>query len=192
MSRRLLVIDGHPDRDHRHFVHALADSYVQGAEGVHEVRRLTVAELDFPVLRSQHDWAEGQIPEAIADAQEALRWAEHIVLFYPMWLGDVPALLKAFLEQVMRPGFAFAYRDKGLPEKRLKGRSARVVVTMGMPAFFYRLVYRAHSLKSLERNILNFVGIKPVEKSVIGGVEADADERQRWLDEMRNLGRQGA
>lgn len=191
MSRRILVIDGHPDPEHRHFVHALADAYAEGAATEHEMRRINIAELDFPILRSQRDWAEGQVPTAIAAAQEAFRSAEHIVLFYPMWLGDVPALLKAFLEQVMRPGFAFAYREKGLPEKRLKGRTARIVVTMGMPAFFYRLVYRAHSLKSLERNVMHFVGIKPVEKTVIGQVEADAQARQKWLDEMRNLGRQG-
>ena len=45
-----------------------------------------------------------------------------------MRLGDVPALLKAFFEQVGRPNFAFRYREKGLPEKLLKSRSARVVV----------------------------------------------------------------
>lgn len=189
MSRRILVIDGHPDPDRTHFVHALA--YVDGAAG-HEVRRLNVAELDFPLVRSPRQWSEGAPPPAIAQAQEALQWAEHVVILYPMWLGDVPALLKGFLEQVMRPGFAFAYRGKGFPEKRLKGRSARIVVTMGMPAFFYRLVYRAHTLKSLERNILNFVGIKPVAATVIGQVEAGAEARQQWLDEMRELGRQGA
>lgn len=191
MSRRILIIDGHPDPDRAHFVHALADAYVDGAAGEHEVRRLNVAEVDFPMVRSQREWSEGTPPAGIVEAQEALRWAEHILLLYPLWLGDVPGLLKGFLEQVMRPGFAFAYREKGLPEKRLAGRSARIVVTMGMPAFFYRLVYRAHSLKSLERNILNFVGIKSVEKTVIGQVEADADERRRWLDEMRRLGSQG-
>lgn len=191
MTRKILVIDGHPAPDRQHFVHALADNCADGAAETHEVRRINVADLDFPIVRSQHEWSEGEPPAAIRDAQAALRWADHVVLLYPMWLGDVPALLKAFLEQVMRPSFAFAYREAGLPEKLLKGRSARVVVTMGMPALFYRLVYRAHSLKSLERNILNFVGIKPVAATVVGSIESSADERQRWLAEMRELGRQG-
>jgi putative NADPH-quinone reductase len=191
MSRKILVIDGHPDRDRNHFIHALADAYVAGAAGAHETRCIRVAELDFPLLRSQHEWTEVEAPPAIRDAQAALRWAEHVVLLYPMWLGDVPALVKGFLEQVMRPSFAFAYRSKKLPEKLLKGRSGRVVVTMGMPELFYRLVYRAHSLKSLERNILKFVGVAPVATTVIGSVEAGADQREQWLREMRELGRRG-
>jgi len=57
------------------------------------------------------------------------------VLLFPLWLGDMPALLKGFLEQVARPGFAFAVeRDSPLISKLLAGRSARVVVAMGMPA----------------------------------------------------------
>ena len=88
--------------------------------------------------------------------------------------GSMPALLKAFLEQVLRPGFAFgAAERRGMPKKLLAGKSARIVVTMGMPAFFYRLYYRAHSLKSLERNILGFVGIKPVRVTLLGNVGFD-------------------
>ena len=127
----------------------------------------------------------------MAAAQTDIAWADHLVIFYPLWLGDVPAVLKAFLEQTMRPGFALQYREHGLPEKLLKGRSARVVVTMGMPAFFYKLVYGAHSVKSLERNILRFVGFRPIGRTIIGAVEADADRRREWLEEMARLGAAG-
>ena len=91
----------------------------------------------------------------------------------------------------MRPGFALEYREHGFPRKLLAGRSARVVVTMGMPAFFYKLVYGAHSVKSLERNILKFVGIRPIGRTIIGAVEADADRRREWLEEMEALGATG-
>jgi putative NADPH-quinone reductase len=68
-----------------------------------------------------------------------------------IWLGDMPAVLKGFSEQVLRPGFAISGSRAGhLPKELLAGRSARIVVTMGMPALFYR----AHSVKSLKRNIL--------------------------------------
>ena len=155
------------------------------------MRRLTLADLDFPMLRRPADWLEGAPPSAIAAAQADIAWAEHLVILYPLWLGDVPALLKGFLEQVMRPHFALRYRQRGLPEKLLKGRSARVVVTMGMPAFFYKAFYGAHSVKSLERNILKFVGIRPVERTIIGGVEASAKHRREWLAEMKALGKKG-
>lgn len=62
---------------------------------------------------------------------------------------------------------------------------------MGMPAIFYRLVYGAHSVKSLERNILRFVGIRPVAWTILGGVEASAEGREGWLLEMQQLGAAG-
>ena len=105
----------------------------------------------------------------------------------------MPALLKGFLEQVFRPSFAFDYLDGGTVRKRLKGRSARLVVTMGMPAVAYRWFYRAHSVRSFERNILKFVGIGPVATSLYGMVETASDaERARWLEELRAFGRDGA
>jgi putative NADPH-quinone reductase len=189
---RILLIDGHPDPDAGHFIHALADAYRDGAEkGGHDVRQVRVADLDFPILRSQREWKENPVPRDIAAAQQAITWAEHLVFLYPMWLGDVPALMKGFLEQVARPHFAFRYREQGFPEKLLAGRSARIIVTMGMPAVAYSLVYRAHSLKSLERNILRFAGINPVHHTIIGRVEASEDNRQRWLEDIRLLGFEG-
>ena len=187
--RRILVIDGHPDPDPSHFVHALADAYCAGA-AEHEVELLRIADLDFPILRNPGPWLNEPPHPTIAAVQEQLRKAEHVVLFYPLWLGDAPALVKAFLEQVLRPGFAFEYVDRGLPKKLLKGRSARVVVTMGMPALFYRLFFGAHSVKILERNILRFVGFRPVEHSIIGSVE-DAENRSKWLGRMKELGAEG-
>ena len=89
-----------------------------------------------------------------------------------------------------RPGVAFRYRDKGMPEKLFAGKSARLVVPMGMPAFFYRWVYRAHGVKGLERNILRFVGMGPVRTTLVGmagGREGSA--RSRWLEHLRVLGK---
>jgi putative NADPH-quinone reductase len=192
MSRRITIIDGHPDPDRARFVHALADAYAAAAEEAgHAVRRINVAEIDFPILRSQNQWHNEPAPPVIAEAGAAIAWAEHLVLLYPLWLGDVPAQFKGFLEQVARPNVAFRYREKGMPEKLWSGRSARVIVTMGMPGIFYRLYYRAHSLKSLERNILKFVGIKPVASTVIGMVEGSAESREGWLAKVRELGRGG-
>jgi putative NADPH-quinone reductase len=184
----IALIDGHPDPDRARFVHALADAYARGAvEGGHEVQRIELATLDFPLLRSREEWEKGKPVPAIAAAQETIAWAEHLVILYPLWLGDMPALLKGFLEQAARPGFAITYGATG-PKALLGGRSARVVVTMGMPGFVYRLWFGAHSLKSLKRNILHFAGIRPVATNVIGMVEGKEAARRRWLERMRALG----
>jgi putative NADPH-quinone reductase len=193
MSTQVLLIQGHPDPAGGHFCHALAQAYADGVrEAGHEVRTLDVAQLDFPLLRSQHAWTDEPLPPALAPAQEAIRWADHLVFFFPLWLGGMPALLKGFLEQVARPGFALARHAKNpVAAKLLKGRSARLVVTMGMPAAVYRYYFRAHSIKALERNILGFVGIAPIDETLIGMVEGmDDAARAQWLDKLRQLGRQ--
>lgn len=185
---RITIIDGHPDPAPERFVHALADAYAKSAEEAgHQVRRIELANLEFPLLRSAADWQKSA-PTAIKHAQDDIRWADHLVILYPLWLGDVPALLKGFLEQVARPGFAIAQADRALPAKLLKGRSARIIVTMGMPGLFYRLVVRAHSLKSLERNILGFSGIAPVSHSIVGNVEGSNGYRKKWLRRVAKLG----
>jgi putative NADPH-quinone reductase len=193
-SKCVLLIQGHPDNVMSHLCHALADAYATGAQGAgHAVRSVQVTALDFPLLRSHEAWEKGLLPASLQQAQADILWAEHIVLFFPLWLGDMPALLKGFLEQVARPGFAFEYVKDGtsFSKKRLTGKSARVVVTMGMPALVYRWYFRAHSVKSLERNILGFIGIAPIHETLIGSVgNLDAAKSSNWLAKLRQLGRE--
>jgi putative NADPH-quinone reductase len=193
--KRILLIQGHPDPAGGHYAQALAAAYADGARDAgHELRTLDIAALDFPLLRSKADWEQPErLPPALRPAQESIQWAEHLVFFFPLWLGGMPALLKGFLEQVARPGFAMAQPAAGgLPRKLLGGRSARLVVTMGMPAMVYRWIYRAHSVKALERNILGFVGIAPIHETLIGMVEGKDSARRRWLARLRELGSAGA
>jgi putative NADPH-quinone reductase len=194
MPRHIAIIQGHPDSSTRHFCHALADEYAKGAEdGGHDVMRIDVASLEFPLLRTKEEFEKGRPPEAIMRAQEMVAWADHLVIIYPLWLGSMPALLKGFFEQLLRPGFAFEYQKSGgMAKTLLTGKSARIVVTMGMPAFVYRWIFFAHSLKSLIRNTLRFCGIGPVKSTLIGNIEG-LTERQRddWLDELRGLGELG-
>ena len=178
-AKNILLIQGHPDTIAPHLCHALADAYAEGArQAGHEVRMTNVATLDFPILRSQQAWEEGELPAALRQAQDDLLWAAHIVLFFPLWMGDMPALLKGFLEQLMRPGFAFGRESGSSPftQKKLKGRSARVVV---------------HSVKSLERNILVFAGNAPVHETMVGMVgDMKPDAAAEWMGTLRRLGRE--
>jgi putative NADPH-quinone reductase len=191
--KRVTIIDGHPDPEPSCYCHALAGAYASGAaESGHSVKRITVAELEVPLLRSQCDWKLGAPSNALGAAQHDIAWATHLVIIYPLWLGAMPAMLKAFFEQVFRPGFALAPDPGKMWAKLLTGRSARIVVTMGMPAWLYRWYFFAHSLKSLERNILAFVGIGPINETLIGGIGAmDKNAHGNWLETVRALGREG-
>ena len=78
-------------------------------------------------------------------------------------------------------------------EENAGGKSARIVVTMGMPALVYRWYFGAHSLRSFERNILGFCGIGPIRATLIGNVEdCGAARRARWLEQLHALGGKGA
>ena len=191
MGSRILILNGHPDTARKGLCGALADAYAEGAaSGGHSVERLDIGALQFDLLRSQADFETGTAPPDIVAAQEAIRHADHLVVVFPLWLGDVPALLKGFFEQALRPGFAFTYRPSGFPQKHLGGRSARIVVTMGMPAFVYRWYFRAHAVKNLKRNILGFVGYAPVRDTIVGGVAtAKPAAMARHFETMRALGR---
>ncbi|MEJ7806622.1 MAG: NAD(P)H-dependent oxidoreductase [Telluria sp.] len=193
-GKNILLIQGHPDTSQDHLCHMLADAYTSGAaEGGHTVRSTEVAQLDFPLLRNQREWEHAEAPVGLRQTQDDIRWAQHLVLVYPLWLGDMPALLKGFLEQVARPGFAFAHDSHTpLAKKPLAGRSARLIVTMGMPTPMYRFYFRAHSVKTLKRNILRFVGIAPVHETLIGMAGSpDAQTVAEWVGKMEQLGREG-
>ncbi|HEX6144899.1 MAG TPA: NAD(P)H-dependent oxidoreductase [Geminicoccaceae bacterium] len=192
----IALILGHPRPDGS-YCRALAGAYADAARAAgHRVTLIEVAALEGdPVLRDPARHQRGEVPEALRPAQEAIGRAKHLVVIYPLWLGAMPALLKGFLEQVMTPGFAYTMGDgaKGRWTKGLKGKSARIIVTMGMPAFVYRWYFGAHSLKSLKRNILGFCGVGPIRATLFGGIEAVDDARRRgWLEQVADLGRRAA
>lgn len=179
----IAIIQGHPDRSGGHYGHALAAAYADAARGAgHAVSLISVAALEFPLLRTEEEFNSRAVPPSILEAQQILAGARHIVILFPLWHGTLPALLKAFLEQIFRPGFAMEYRPGRLPRRLLKGRSARIIVTMGMPALLYRSLFGAHGVRVLERSILWWSGISPVRTSYIGGIAEPGDRRRRrWL-----------
>jgi len=147
--------------------------------------------LDFPLLTSKREFDEESPCEAIKSAQNDVLWSDHVVVIYPLWLGDMPAIVKGFWEQLLRPGFAMQAGQPGKPFKKLlKDKSARVFVTMGMPSLVYRWFFKAHSVKNLKRNILSFCGFKPVKFSLIGGVHEDNKDHLHYeLSLVSHLGR---
>jgi putative NADPH-quinone reductase len=191
VSHKILIIDGHPDPKGPHFVHELADLYRQGAkEGGHEARMLRVGEMRFPLLRNDRAYISGKVPDSIRAAQKLITWADHIVVLYPMWLGTMPAKLKGFLEQVLRPGFAFAIRGPGEhPQRLLKGRSARIIVTRGMPGLFAEVDRSPRSIRNVASDVLGICGVRPVRTMVLGGTDTlTVAQRDKAQFDMRRLG----
>lgn len=186
----IAIVVGHPRSGT--YCEALADAYCRGAEaGGHRVRVFSLSRMRFdPIL---HDGFGGTQPlePDLAEAQETIRAADHLVIVFPLWFGCLPALLKGFIERVFQPGFATEKADTPMGFRPLLvGKSARIIITMGMPGFVYRWYFGAHALKMLKRNILGFVGFAPIRDLVLGRIEAvPSERRRRWLSEVEALGR---
>jgi putative NADPH-quinone reductase len=194
LSKRIVVILGHPDPAGPHLACALANAYVTGARAAeHTVSLLAVAELEFSPLHSRAEQRSEPTP-TIRDSQALIAAADHLVMSFPIWNGTAPALLRGFLEQTFRPSFvtpgpvptqplgAIEYYRK---PKALTGKTARIIATMQMPTWIYRCFFFPHH----EKTTLRGSGIKPVRESLFGGVEsAGAAQRESWLRDMHKLG----
>ena len=193
MSKKICLLQGHPHDDPSHFCHALARAYEEGArEAGHSIEVIDLGKLEFPLLRDPADFPE-EPPSIIREAQRKVKDADHVFIVYPLWLGAMPALVKAFFEQLSRHEFAIAENEEGgWPRKMLKGKSARVVVTMGMPNAAYKIFFGAHGVKSFESGILGMAGFKPIRDTLIGGVgEMSEKQAEKQFANMRALGARG-
>jgi putative NADPH-quinone reductase len=191
MPKTVCVIQGHPHGSGKHLCHAIADAYADGARaGRAEVRRIDLGNMIIPLLRDPAEFLSAP-PDAIAAAQDAIRESRHIVVIYPLWLGTMPAVVKAFFEQLCRKGFAIDANSKGgWPKQMLKGKSARVIVTMGMPAAAYKLIFGAHGVRGFESGILGMAGIQPIRETLVGSVDAlNRNRTEALLARVRRLGK---
>ncbi|MDP2226012.1 MAG: NAD(P)H-dependent oxidoreductase [Moraxellaceae bacterium] len=186
MSKKVLVVLGHPSGES--FCAALATTAVEAltAAGA-EVRLQALGELAFdPVLREGYRGEQALEPD-LQTARDDILWAEHLVFVYPTWWGAMPALLKGFVDRIFLPGFAFRYR-KGSPlwDRLLAGRSAHLVVTLDTPSWYYRWVYGNAGYKVMQRNILEFSGIRPVRITAFAPLRQSTDaQREKWLAQLR-------
>lgn len=143
--KTILILDGHPDPDGTHLCHALTKAYRDGAEKAgHRPILVRVADLDFRILRKPSDFKDQPSPEPVRPVRDALRKADHLVLIYLLWLGTLPAYTKGFLEQLLHYDTAFERSaEDRWPKGKMRGKSARIVLTASMPAKGYGFINEA-------------------------------------------------
>jgi putative NADPH-quinone reductase len=125
----------------------------------------------------------------LKEAHDAMLAADHLVIIFPLWMGAMPAILTGLFQRILQPDMAVDAK-RGVIKKLLKGKSARIIITMNMPAIVYRCWYGAHGLKTLKRNVLNLVGVRPVRSTLLGLAESGgARRRAKWLRAAEALGR---
>jgi putative NADPH-quinone reductase len=191
MGKKILIINGHPNKDSFNF--GIAAAYKKGVLSTGtEVKEIVIANLDFnPNLQFGYQKRTELEPDLL-EAWEKIQWADHLVWIHPVWWGGLPAITKGFIDRLFLPGFAFQYRENShFWDKLLKGKTAHIITTLDQPGFFYRLVFHRPSVNQLRRSVLKFCGISPVKVSYIGIVRNSTPEmRKKWLQKVENWGRQ--
>jgi putative NADPH-quinone reductase len=187
--RKIMIVVGHPQRNT--LCEGLSKAYQQAAQAAgHDTHLFVLADMTFdPILREGYRKVQALEPDLDA-AYKCLSDCDHLVLVFPLWCGDMPALMKGFIERVLQPDLiALQNTEHAMNWSIFKNKTARVVMTLGMPVSIYRFWYGAHALKLLSRNILNFIGIKPVRHTLFGMVGTSKPQtREGWLEQMRRLG----
>ena len=185
---RLCILIGHPR--HGSFGAALAHAYADGARAAGcEVEFIDLATLAFdPDVHLPSPSAQPLEPD-LQTALQALERADHWLIVMPAWWGVGPARLWGFFDRVLLPGRAFREHDDGRYEGLMTGRTAHLVLTLDMPPWVYRLVFRAPGLNGLKRATLGLCGVRTTHVECVGPVNHSAQEqRAAWLQRLRGLG----
>lgn len=191
MSKKILIINGHPDKES--FNYALSEAYRNGAtKSDAEIKEIRISELDFnPNLEFGYR-KRTELEADLLEAQEKLKWSDHIVWIYPVWWGSVPAIMKGFLDRVLLPGFAFKKRENSIWwDKYFGGKTSRLICTMDQPTWYYKLINRGPSHFAMKKLTLNYIGINSVKITAIGPIRLSKNEfRLKWLKKVETLGEQ--
>ncbi|MDQ3230231.1 MAG: NAD(P)H-dependent oxidoreductase [Pseudobdellovibrionaceae bacterium] len=189
---RILILQGHPDAES--FCASLAGSYKEGALAAgHECRLLSLQDMKFdPNLAHGYRQIQELEPDLVK-AQEWISWCEHLVVIYPIWWGQMPALLKGFFDRCFLPGWAFKYhKNDPFWDRLLSGRSAHLIVTSDGPVLYNILAYWDSPVTVPRKMILRFCGFKPVRVSRIGSIKyTDDHKRRKILERFRKIGMRG-
>ncbi len=129
---------------------------------------------------------EGKLPDDIQHEQELVAWADTIVVIYPLWWFDRPAILKGWFDRVFTNGFAFSFDEQGI-QGLLKDKRAIVIVTAGGTKEDFGK--NADQLtKSTTEGTLAFCGITDIVDRVFYSVPVvDNQARKMMLAEIESL-----
>lgn len=189
--QKIVVINGHPDN--KSFNYALANAYIKGAKSNNiQIEQINIGELTFnPNLKYGYRQRMELEPD-LQDAIEKIKKANHIAWFFPMWWYGMPAIMKGFIDRTFLPGITFEpIAGQALPDKLLKGKSARIVITSDSPRWYDRFFMKQPAINQLKKGILEFCGIKPVKITYIAPIKKSNDTfRSKWIDKLTMLGEQ--
>ena len=192
---KVSVILAHPGPES--FNHAIAATVVKTlAENGHTVAFHDLYTEHFdPVLPYAEIPRDAPLDPVIARHCSEIATADGIVIVHPDWWGQPPAILKGWIDRVIRPGIAYRFREgdngEGIPKGLLAAKAALVFNTANTPAEREREVFGDPLERLWKDCIFSFCGIPVVHRRMFAVVvTSTAEERAGWLAEAAALTRQ--
>jgi putative NADPH-quinone reductase len=109
---------------------------------------------------------------------EQMTWAHEVVFVHPVWWSSVPAVMKNWIDLTIWPRVAYKYTPTGAVEKLWLGKSAKVFVTCGGPAWHYYVPFVLPLRNFWQIAVLWFCGIDLVDFKVCGNLDVYKDEKR--------------
>jgi len=186
------VILAHPR--HGSFNHAIAATVVQTLETQgHDICFHDLYQENFdPLLLSPELEREAFLQPDLEQHCREIAQAKGIVIVHPNWWGQPPAILKGWVDRVLRPGVAYRFAEgdsgEGVPQGLLKAKAALVFNTSNTPPEREEKVF-GDPLETLWKNcIFGLCGVPLVQrKNFAVMVTSTADQRQAWLEEVKEM-----
>jgi NAD(P)H dehydrogenase (quinone) len=184
------VIVAHPNP--KSFNHAIALASIAELERLgHAVAFHDLhAEKFDPLLPFEEIPMNAPLPRDIAQASQEIAQADGIIVVHPNWWSQPPAILKGWLDRVLRPGIAYKFgaspSGEGIVIGLLKARSAIVFVTSNTAADKEVELY-GDALDGLwKRCVWGFCGVKDVRRELFSVViTSTPEQRAAWLKRAR-------
>lgn len=187
--KKVLIINGHPETNSYNY--ALANAYIEGAKNAGaEISTINIAELNFNI-NLQHGYQKRtELEPDLLSAIDKIKATDHIVWLFPMWWYSCPALMKGFIDRTFLPGITFQpVEGKPLPDKLLKGKSARLIITADSPSWFNSLFMGKPAINQIKKGTLEFCGVNPVKVTYIAPITNSTQAfREKYLLKVRELG----
>lgn len=188
------VILGHPRPGS--FNHAIAETVARTLrEGGHIVWFHDLYAEGFDPLLPQEEIPKGAaLPPAIQQHCNEIAAADGIIIVHPNWWGQPPAILKGWIDRVIRPGVAYEFLagdgGEGVPVGLLKAQAALVFNTANTPEQRENEVF-GDPLQLLWKNcIFDLCGVPMFYRKMYRViVTSTAEERQAWLMEVQTITR---
>lgn len=184
----IVVVLAHPQPGsfNHAIAHTAADQLLANGHGV--VMHDLYQEGFDPVLTGSEIAREALLPSVIADHCAEIACADGIVIFHPNWWGMPPAILKGWVDRIVRPGIAYSFVEgdsgDGVPVGLLKARAAVVFNTSNTETERERTVF-GYPLETIWKNcIFGLCGVKCFHRQTFGVVvTSNETQRTAWLAE---------